>query len=87
LIYKDITSEATAINCAFVSKILHDFTEEENLLPTVSGRMGSSSFSFDINSSNGLSRINVENSQVEIDGGYEGDSSLNLIEAKNYEHL
>lgn len=82
--YRDITSEATAINCAFVSKILHDFTEEENLLPTVSGRMSSSSFGFDINSSKGLFKINVGNSQIEIDGGYEGDSSLNLIEAKNY---
>jgi len=82
--YRDITSEATAINCAFVSKILHDFTEEDNLLPTVSGRMSSSSFSFDINSSNGLFNINVGNSQIEIDGGYEGDNSLNLIEAKNY---
>jgi hypothetical protein len=82
--YRDITSEATAINCAFVSKILHDFTEEDNLLPTVSGRMSSSSFGFDINSSKGLFKINVGNSQVEIDGGYEGDNSLNLIEAKNY---
>jgi hypothetical protein len=82
--YRDITSEATAINCAFVSKILHDFTEEENLLPTVSGRMSSSSFGFDINTSKGLFNINVGNSQVEIDGGYEGDNSLNLIEAKNY---
>lgn len=82
--YRDITSEATAINCAFVSKILHDFTEEENLLPTVSGRMSSSSFDFDINSSKGLFKVNVGNSQVEIDGGYEGDNSLNLIEAKNY---
>ncbi len=82
--YRDITSEATAINCAFVSKILHDFTEEDNLLPTVSGRMSSSSFSFDINSTKGLFNINVGNSQVEIDGGYEGDKSLNLIEAKNY---
>ncbi len=82
--YRDITSEATAINCAFVSKILHDFTEEENLLPTVSGRMSSSSFGFDINSSKGLFNISVGNSQVEIDGGYEGDNSLNLIEAKNY---
>jgi hypothetical protein len=26
----------------------------------------------------------VGNSQIEIDGGYEGDNSLNLIEAKNY---
>jgi hypothetical protein len=82
--YREITSEATAINCAFVSKILHDFTEEENLLPTVSGRMSSSSFGFDINSSKGLFKIDVGNSQVEIDGGYEGDSSLSLIEAKNY---
>src|SRR5690554_4330916 len=32
--YTDITSESTAINCAFVSKILHDFTGEYNLLPT-----------------------------------------------------
>ena len=82
--YRDITSEATAINCAFVSKILHNFTEEENLLPTVSGRMSSSSFNFGINSSKGLFNINVGNSQIEIDGGYEGDNSLNLIEAKNY---
>lgn len=82
--YRDITSEATAINCAFVSKILHNFTEEENLLPTVSGRMSSSSFNFGINSTKGLFNVKVGNSQVEIDGGYEGDNSLNLIEAKNY---
>jgi hypothetical protein len=82
--YRDITSEATAINCAFVSKILHDFTEEDSLLPTVSGRMSSSSFDFSINSGTGLFNVNVGNSQIEIDGGYEGDNSLNLIEAKNY---
>lgn len=52
--YRYITSEATAINCAFVSKILHDFTGEENLFPTVSGRMSSSSFNFGINSPKGL---------------------------------
>ena len=46
--------------------------------------MSSSSFSFDINSSKGLFRVNVGNSQVEIDGGYEGDDSLNIIEAKSY---
>jgi hypothetical protein len=46
--------------------------------------MSSSSFSFGINSPKGLFNINVGNSQVEIDGGYEGDNSLNLIEAKNY---
>ncbi len=82
--FRDITSEATAINCAFVSRILHDFTDEENLFPTVSGRMSSSSFDFNINSLKGLFNIKVGNSQVEIDGGFEGDNSLNLIEAKNY---
>ncbi|MGP1447202.1 MAG: type II restriction enzyme [Candidatus Limimorpha sp.] len=82
--YKDITSESIAINCAFVSKILHDFTDEENLLPTVSGRKSSSLFDFEINSGHNTFRINVENSQIEIDGGFEGDNSLNLIEAKNY---
>lgn len=82
--YRDITSEATAINCSFVSRILHDFTKEEHLFPTVSGRMSSLSFDFGINSAKGLYKIDVENAQIEIDGGYEGDYSLNLIEAKNY---
>jgi hypothetical protein len=82
--YRSITSEATAINCAFVSGILQDFTDEANLFPTVSGRMSSSSFDFNINSAQGLFKIFVENSQVEIDGGFEGEHSLNLIEAKNY---
>jgi hypothetical protein len=84
--HRNITSEATAINCAFVSKILQDFTGEKNLFPTVSGRMSSSSFDFEIqiNSTQKTFKISVENSQVEIDGGFEGDKSLNLIEAKNY---
>jgi len=82
--HKEITSEATAINCAYVSKILQDFTGENNLQPTVSGRMSSKSFDFIINSNDNQLSINVENSQIEIDGGYEGDNSLSLIEAKNY---
>lgn len=82
--YGEITSEATAINCAFVSEILHDFTGENKLYPTVSGRMSSSSFDFTIDSIQGFYKINVGNSQVEIDGGYEGSNSLTLIEAKNY---
>ena len=82
--YKDITSESVAINCAFVSRMLHDFTDEENLLPTVCGRMSSSLFDFTIRSEQGSFEMRVENSQIEIDGGFEGDNSLNLIEAKNY---
>lgn len=62
-----------------------DFTDEENLLPTVSGRMGSSVFDFMIDAEhNAFNNKGVENSQIEIDGGFEGDKSLSLIEAKNY---
>lgn len=82
--YTNITSEATALNCAFVSKIIHNFTEEEDLYPTVSGRMSSLGFSFSINSKSTVLPIEVSNSQIEIDGGYEGANSLALIEAKNY---
>lgn len=46
--------------------------------------MSSSTFNFKINTKKGHFKINVGNSQVEIDGGYEGDNSLNLLEAKNY---
>jgi hypothetical protein len=81
--YNNITSEATALNCAYVSGIIQDFAGDEELRPTVSGRMGSSSFRFGIDSTKGLLNINVNNAQIEIDGGYEGVDSLNLIEAKN----
>ena len=82
----DISSEATAINCAYVSEILHRFSDEEALVPTVSGRMSSSQFDFYVNNK-ALAQpsfISVNNSQIEIDGGYEGHNSLILIEAKNY---
>jgi hypothetical protein len=83
--YQDITSEATAINCAFISGIIQRFTGESHLYPTVSGRMSSSCFDFEIESQeNCLLKVNVSNSQIEIDGGYEGENSLNIIEAKNY---
>lgn len=80
-----ITSEATAINCAYVTGILAHFTGEEQLLPTVSGRMSSGTFRFMVDNRGGGSpfEVAVENSQLEIDGGYEGRRSLTLIEAKN----
>lgn len=46
--FSTITSEALAINCAYVSRIIEDFTQDENLVPTVSGRMGSQAFSFKV---------------------------------------
>ena len=84
--YNNISSEALAINCAYITKILENFLEEEALVPTVSGKMGSGNFEFNINNieSNETINVVVENSRLEIDGGYEGVNSLALIEAKNY---
>ncbi|PIR37160.1 MAG: transcriptional regulator [Alphaproteobacteria bacterium CG11_big_fil_rev_8_21_14_0_20_39_49] len=84
--FKNITSEATAVNCAYVSGILDHFLEEEDLLPTISGRMSSSKFSFTINNTDNSKAplyLDVNNAQIEIDGGYEGRNYLSLIEAKN----
>ncbi|WP_043013222.1 type II restriction enzyme, partial [Clostridium perfringens] len=68
--YENISSEAMAINCAYVSGIIHDFIEDEGLVPTVNGRMSSDLFSFNIKSNNGDMNVEVKNSQIEIDGGY-----------------
>ena len=79
-----ITSESIALNCAYVSGIMSDFLEDEQLVPTVSGRMSSSSFKFNINNTINRTQesIFVNNSQIEIDAGYEGLKALALIEAK-----
>ena len=80
----NIYSESLAINCAFISGMLNDFLNEDVLYPTVNGRMSSGSFDYYINRLNG-DRFNftVNNSQIEIDGGFEGIDCLALVEAKN----
>lgn len=76
-------SEAAAINCAFVSGMI-DGIAGGRTVQTVSGKMGTSKFDFRIRSGTGESRrISVENSQCEIDGGFESPEALVLIEAKN----
>jgi hypothetical protein len=61
---EEITSEATAINCAFIAGIIQNFTDELELYPTVSGRMSSSSFDFNVDVDVGqkLLRVEVNNS-------------------------
>lgn len=83
--HKNITSESTAINCVFISGILDDFMGDSNILPTVSGRMSSNVFDFVIHNSLNESdfSVSVTNSQIEIDGGFEGTQGLALLEAKN----
>lgn len=78
--YTQIMSEAMTLNSAYSSGMLSCFLGEENLYPTISGRMKSSPFSFKVERQR--HRINVHNAQMEIDGGYEGERSITLIEAK-----
>lgn len=77
-----LVSEAIALNCASACGILSDFLEDDALVPTVNGRMSSGNFGFDIETKLGVKRIDVANSQIEIDAAYEGINSLSLFEAK-----
>lgn len=81
----DLYSESACLNCAYTAGIIDDICGG-HALPTVSGRMSSSSFDFKIKGSQKESyrEISVVNSQVEIDGGYESEDLLLLVEAKNY---
>ena len=77
-----LVSEAIALNCANACGILNDFLEDEELIPTVSGRMSSGDFEFGIDTALGIKNITVSNSQIEIDAAYEGIHYLSLFEAK-----
>ena len=80
----DLYSEASALHCAYITGMINDFLGEESIF-TVSGRMGSGDFHYNVLSSAGTSRqINVSGAQIEIDGGYESHSNFVLIEAKKH---
>jgi hypothetical protein len=82
----NITSEAVALNAAFVSGVISEFLEEKTIWPTLSGRMGSKVFDFNISNTHTKQKMTIEvkKSQIEIDGGFEGERCLALFEAKNY---
>lgn len=86
----DIRSEAGAINVMGIAGILDDFLEGSGFAQTVSGRMASGEFQFYVESQSSKllrpSRIEVKNSQVEIDGGFESRESFAVIEGKNVVH-
>ncbi len=85
----NLYSESAALHCAYVSGMIHHLLEEDyienlgNVFPTVSGRMGSGDFSFQVRSPRGTYKdISVNGSQIEIDGGYESSRYFAIIEAK-----
>jgi hypothetical protein len=80
----NIYSESASLLCAFNTGIIEDLLQQKVLF-TVSGRMSTGKFRYSISSSNDDTyyEINVENSQCEIDGGFEGEDIVAIIEAKN----
>lgn len=83
----DISSEANAINALLASGILSDFINEDNLIETFNGRMGSGDFDFHVACNNNeATKVHVRGAQIEIDGGFESDKSVIIMEAKNIKH-
>lgn len=78
----NINSEAIAITAATITPMFQDFYQDERLVGTVSGRMGSGRFDFMI----GNEKISVNSSQIEIDGALESPDRFVLLEGKNIIH-
>lgn len=79
---ENISSETTALLCANVCGILNSFFEEEQITHVIGGKMGSGSFDFQISDI----KIPVSKSQIEIDGGFESENFVYLVEVKNLIH-
>ncbi len=82
--FNNIKGETQALNSAYIAGILADFLGDKKIYPTVEGRMSSGKFDFNILDISETSTIDVsiDNSQIEIDGAYEGLDFLALIEVK-----
>lgn len=79
----NLYSESVALHCAHVTGMIDRLLGEPSF-QTVSGRMSSKEFDFDIRTGKGSTcNIQIKNSQIEIDGGYESERQFMLVEAKN----
>ncbi len=82
-----VHSEANAIHVMTLTGILDDFLQVERNVATFSGRMGTGNFDFYVDTFYGRKQnIHVSKAQCEIDGGFENDDSVVIIEAKNVVH-
>lgn len=80
----NISSEANAINILILSGILDDFLDSEGTVETFNGRMGTGEFDFTVDTVNGKKQsLSVKNAQCEIDGGFENENDVIIMEAKN----
>lgn len=87
--FDNITSESNAINAMLIAGILDDFlgVSRNETVETFNGRMGSGPLDFYVNRINGgKAHIITDSTQLEIDGGFENDDSVIIMEAKNVPH-
>ena len=86
----NITSEANAINVLQISGILEDFLEldlDDVLYATFNGRMSSGKFDFKVDTRRQIQlKVDVDRAQIEIDGGFESNHCVVILEAKNVLH-
>ena len=79
----NIYSESNALNVALLSGMLKDAFNED-FYETIQGKMRTNHFKFNIFSKDGVvNKIDVDGVAVEIDGGYESQNKILLVEAKN----
>ena len=81
--HDNIYSESNALNVALLSGMIEDAIGEP-VVETIQGKMRANGFNFEIDGIDGVQTIQIEKPAMEIDGGYEGQKNVVLIEAKNY---
>lgn len=80
----NISSESNAINVLLLTGILDDFLNVNGNVSTFNGRMGTGEFDFVVNTVRNIKqKVHVNNAQCEIDGGFENNDSVVIMEAKN----
>lgn len=79
---ENISSETTALLCANACGMLTSFFEEDYITHVIGGRMRSGDF----NLQQGNINLSVSSSQIEIDGGFESESCIYLVEVKKIIH-
>ena len=86
----NISSKANAINVLQISGILEDFLEldsDDVLYGTFNGRMSSGKFDFKVDTRREIQlKVDVDKAQIEIDGGFESNHCVVILEAKNVLH-
>ncbi|WP_422120037.1 DUF6997 domain-containing protein [Muribaculum caecicola] len=72
-------SEMQYVDFAYANSLIRTFINDRTLVLTIRGRKYTPEFDFNV----GHHNLKIKSVQTEVDAGYEGASSIVLIEAKN----